>query len=55
MKEFTSTTKDTIDSLVWEHRTTQLEFFLTPGGSEDILEDPQVKAILIKDKGSYLR
>lgn len=43
-----------IDLLTWEHRKTQLELFLSPQGGK-MLDDPQLKVILIKDKGNYHR
>lgn len=43
-----------IDLLTWKHRTTQFEFFLTPIGWK-MLNDPQLKVILIKDKGKFHR
>lgn len=43
-----------IDLLTWRHRTTQLELFLTPQGWE-MVRDPQLKVILVKDKGRYHR
>lgn len=43
-----------IDLLTWKHRTTQWEFMLMPYHFE-MLEDPQLKVILIKDKGHYHR
>lgn len=45
---------NSIDMLTWCHRTTQFEFFLTPWCYE-MLNDSQVKVILVKDKGSYHR
>lgn len=45
---------DSVDLLTWCHRTTQFEFFLTPHCHE-LLDDPQVKVILVKDKGAYHR
>lgn len=45
---------DSIDLLTWCHRTTQFEFFLTPHCHE-MLDDPQVKVILVKDKGNFHR
>lgn len=46
--------KRDIDLLTWRHRTTQFEFFLDPL-SYIMLDDSQLKVILIKDKGSYHR
>ena len=43
-----------IDLLTWKHRTTQLEFMMTPSHFE-MLEDPQLKVILIKSKGHFHR
>lgn len=43
-----------IDLLTWEHRKTQLVFFLVPG-SDAMLNDNRLKVILIKDKGNYHR
>ena len=43
-----------IDLLTWEHRKTQLVFFLIPG-SDAMLNDNRLKVILIKDKGNYHR
>lgn len=43
-----------IDLLTWKHRTTQFELLLSPKGRE-MLADPQLKVILIKDKGHYHR
>lgn len=43
-----------IDLLTWEHRKTQLVFFLVPG-SDAMLNDSRLKVILIKDKGNYHR
>jgi len=43
-----------INLLTWCHRTTQLEFFLTPE-CHRMLKDNQLKVILIKDKGHYHR
>ena len=43
-----------IDLLTWEHRKTQLEFFLIPG-TDAMLNDNRLKVILIKDKGNYHR
>ena len=43
-----------IDLLTWEHRKTQLVFFLMPG-SNAMLDDNRLKVILIKDKGKYHR
>lgn len=43
-----------IDLLTWEHRSTQLQFLLSPIGRE-MLFDPQLKVVLVKDKGKYHR
>ena len=43
-----------IDLLTWKHRTTQWEFMLMPYHF-DMLEDSQLKVILIKDKGHHHR
>ncbi|MGM9841031.1 MAG: hypothetical protein ACI31D_02375 [Candidatus Limisoma sp.] len=43
-----------IDLLTWEHRKTQLVFFLIPG-TDAMLNDNRLKVILIKDKGNYHR
>lgn len=43
-----------IDLLTWKHRTTQWEFMLMPNHFE-MLEDPQLKVILMKDKGHFHR
>lgn len=43
-----------IDLLTWKHRTTQFELFLTPSGQR-MVNDPQLKVILIKDKGKFHR
>lgn len=43
-----------IDLLTWKHQTTQWEFMLMPYHF-GMLEDPQLKVILIKDKGHYHR
>lgn len=41
-----------IDLLTWEHRTTQWEFFFYTRHVKDMLDNPQLKVILIKDKTS---
>ena len=41
-----------IDLLTWCHRTTQFELFVTPSCYE-MLYDPQLKVILVKDKGEH--
>lgn len=43
-----------IDLLTWEHRKTQLQLLLSPKG-QIMLSDPQLKVILVKDKGDYHR
>lgn len=43
-----------IDLLTWRHRDSQLEVLLTPSGRR-MLNDPQLKVILVKDKGDYHR
>ena len=43
-----------IDLLTWEHRKTQLQLLLSPQGRK-MLSDPQLKVILVKDKGAYHR
>lgn len=43
-----------IDLLTWKHRTTQFELYLLPSGQE-MLNDPQLKVILVKDKGHFHR
>lgn len=43
-----------IDLLTWEHRESQLEVLLSPTGRK-MLNDPQLKVILVKDKGDYHR
>ena len=43
-----------IDLLTWEHRTTQFQLLLSPDGRE-MLDDSQLKVILVKDKGHYHR
>ena len=43
-----------IDLLTWCHRTTQWEFFMRPRYNK-MLDDPQLKVILIKSKGHYHR
>lgn len=44
----------TIDLLTWKHRTTQFVFLLSHEGKE-MLEDPQLKVVLVKDKGDFHR
>ena len=43
-----------IDLLTWKHRTTQWEFFMSPIHYR-MMNDPQLKVILIKSKGKYHR
>ena len=43
-----------IDLLTWEHRSSQLQLLLSSVGRE-MLFDPQLKVILVKDKGKYHR
>lgn len=43
-----------IDLLTWKHRTTQFVLLASPMGRQ-MLEDPQLKVILVKDKGNYHR
>lgn len=43
-----------IDLLTWKHRTTQWQLLLTPKGHK-MLDDPELKVILVKDKGQYHR
>lgn len=43
-----------IDLLTWEHRSSQLQFLMSSTGRE-MLFDPQLKVVLVKDKGSYHR
>lgn len=43
-----------IDLLTWQHRSTQLQLLLSSIGRE-MLFDPQVKVILVKDKGKFHR
>ena len=43
-----------IDFLTWEHRISQLQFLLSSAGRE-MLSDPQLKVVLVKDKGKYHR
>lgn len=43
-----------IDLLTWEHRSSQLQLLLSSIGRE-MLFDPQLKVILVKDKGKYHR
>lgn len=46
--------KRSIDLLTWKHRTVRLELFSLPSGRR-MAKDPQLKVILIKDKGKYHR
>lgn len=43
-----------IDLLTWEHRSIQLEVLISPTGRK-MLHDPQLKVILVKDKGHFHR
>lgn len=43
-----------IDLLTWQHRSTQLELLLSTLGKK-MLFDPQLKVILVKDKGKFHR
>lgn len=43
-----------IDLLTWKHRSTQLQLLLSPFGRK-MLADPQLKVILVKDKGKHHR
>ena len=43
-----------IDLLTWKHRTTELNFLLSPL-HETMLDDDQLKVILLKSKGHYHR
>lgn len=43
-----------IDLLTWKHRSTQFQLLLSLEGRE-MLDDPQLKVILVKDKGHYHR
>ena len=43
-----------IDLLTWKHRTTKFGLLALPSNRE-MLEDPQVKVILVKSKGKYHR
>lgn len=43
-----------IDLLTWKHRTSRLELFSSYAGRQ-MVEDPQLKVILVKDKGEYHR
>ena len=45
---------DEVDMLTWLHRSVELEVRLWPGYLK-ILEDPQIKVVLIKSKGKYHR
>lgn len=44
----------TIDLLTWKHRSSQFQLLLSPIGKK-MLCDPQLKVILVKDKGHYHR
>lgn len=43
-----------IDLLTWKHRTTEYELLALPWNRK-LLNDPQVKVVLVKSKGSYHR
>lgn len=43
-----------IDLLTWEHRSSQLQLLLSSTG-QIMLSDPQLKVILVKDKGHFHR
>lgn len=43
-----------IDLLTWEHRKSQLQLLLSDTGRR-MLHDPQLKVILVKDKGAFHR
>lgn len=43
-----------IDLLTWEHRTSQLQLLLSSSGRR-MLSDPQLKVVLVKEKGSHHR
>lgn len=43
-----------IDLLTWKHRTTQFVFLLSYEGKK-MLEDEQLKVVLVKDKGKFHR
>lgn len=43
-----------IDLLTWEHRNSQLQLLLSSTG-QIMLSDPQLKVILVKDKGRFHR
>ena len=43
-----------IDLLTWKHRTTQFIFLLSHEGKK-MLDDKQLKVILVKDKGKHHR
>lgn len=45
---------DSIDLLTWKHRSTELQLLFSPMGWT-MLNDPQLKVILVKDKGNYHR
>ena len=47
------TIKTDLDLLTWKHRSTQYEFFLM--GGFRLLNDKQVKVVLLKSKGKYHR
>lgn len=43
-----------VDLLTWAHRSTQLQLLLSPRGRK-MLNDDQLKVILVKEKGDYHR
>lgn len=43
-----------VDLLTWEHRKSQLQLLLSVTGRK-MLHDPQLKVILVKDKGTFHR
>ena len=43
-----------IDLLTWKHRSSQLQFLLSSVGRE-MLADPQLKVVLVKEKGRFHR
>lgn len=43
-----------VDLLTWEHRKSQLQLLLSATGRR-MLHDPQLKVILVKDKGTFHR
>lgn len=53
-KDIKSKLHRNIDLLTWKHRTTQIEFMKLPIHNK-MLNDPQLKVILMKSKGRYHR